>query len=202
MKQIRKFQEAHPFFNVVLILTLFIILFFILMRMYFPPGEFQGYSSFIVAFEFARCIQDVFNLLQTFSAEDIGKIDIGNYLDFGFMISYSLLLGYLFVKSAKIFKKRWLIIGIPLAIIIFIGDLFENIILLRITHIYVANLDESEIVQLVDKLQIITWVKWGSLAFAFFIFYEVLRRLHWFFKISGLVCLFPLLYILILKNYY
>jgi len=167
------------------------------MEFFFPVGKFSGYGSFILAFEFAENIQDIHLLLQTFSIEDIQNIDKGNYFDFGFMATYSTLLGYLYYKSAKIFNKKWLLLGIPLAIIIFSSDFIENIILLKITNIYVTNLNESIMDSLLAKLHVITWVKWGGLAFTFFIFYEVLYRLHWFYKITGPICLLPFLYIII-----
>lgn len=196
MKFIKLFTRSRPFSKVTITLSLLLILFTIIMEFYFPDYAVNGFQSYILAFEFAETTNDIQLLLQNLTDVEIRNIDLGNYFDFGYMLTYSLLLAYIFAKSAKEFGKKWLNIGIPISIIILLSDFLENLILLKITKIYSVELDEILISELLQNLQIITWVKWGGIAFVLFIFYEVLYRLKWFYKIGGIICLFPFIYIL------
>ncbi|MEN8117503.1 MAG: hypothetical protein ABFS16_11015 [Bacteroidota bacterium] len=190
-----KYFRTHPFATGGL-LVLPLLVFIILMNRYFPATAPDSFKSFIVAFEFATTPEHIHNLFNNMSAESIRNIDYGNYIDFGFMLTYSVLLAFLFVKAARIFKKKWLYLGIPISIIVFLADFTENIFLLKITGIYVSGLNETVLIAILEKLQVATWTKWGGLAFGFLLFYEVMLRLNWFYKIIGLACLFPFLYIL------
>jgi hypothetical protein len=171
------------------------------MQSYFPENKNNDFGSFIIAFEFATSIQDIQLLFQGLTIAEIKNIDLGNYIDFGFMIAYSILIAYIFVRSAREFKRKWLFAGLFLAVIILLSDFSENLILLKISKIYVLNENESLMIPLLKKLNVVTWLKWGGLAFTFFIFYEVLVRLNWFYKALGLICLFPFLFMLVTRNF-
>jgi len=186
----RKNFKTHPFAKNAL-LAVPLVIFVLLMDMYFPQKTPVGFQSFIVAFEFAQTIQDLNLLFSGLSVNEIQKIDIGNYIDFGFMLTYSLFLIVLFKKAAKEFNKKWLIVGVLMAIIALLTDFFENLILLKITEIYLANLNELLFIPLLEKLHFITWLKWGSLAFAFLFFSIELVKRNWFSKIVAFFCLPP-----------
>jgi hypothetical protein len=177
-----------------------LIVFVVLMGSYTPQKALVGFDSFIIAFEFAQTEEEVDTLFINLSPETIKNIDTGIYLDFGFMITYSFFLALYFAKSVRIFNKKWLLAGIPLSVIIFLGDFFENILLLKITQIYYTGLNKIALVSILEKLHIITWVKWGGLALAFMMISLVLFKGNWLCKLGALACLLPLLFSSIALN--
>ena len=187
--------QNRPLFWPTLFLVKILIIFLLLMNSYFPQIPANGYSSFIVAFEFAQTPAEVRSLFQNLTPDEIKRIDTGNYLDFGFMFAYSILIGFIFAKSARIFRRKWLYFGVVLSAVILLSDLAENVYLLKLSNSFLTN-NYSIHVNLLNNLHLFTWLKWGTLAFVFFIFYEVLIRLNWFYKIFGLLCLIPLLFLL------
>ena len=116
MKFINYYFKKHPF-AITGLFAIPLLVFIGLMGDYFPLKTPEGYQSFIVAFEFAQTIQDINVLFSSLSEIEIQKIDIGNYIDFGFMLTYSLFLISLFKKASKEFNKKWLAAGILLAVI-------------------------------------------------------------------------------------
>ena len=161
------------------------------MGSYFPLKVPMGFQSFIVAFEFAKSIQDLNLLFSGLSEMEIQMTDIGNYIDFGFMLTYSLFLISLFKIASKEFNRQWLNIGILFTIIALFSDFFENFILLKITEIYLSNLNESLFIPLLKKLHFITWLKWGTLTFAFLLFSVELIKRNWFSKTVAFFCILP-----------
>ena len=150
MKIFYRYFKNHPFAKSGL-LAIPLLIFIVLMGDYFPKKTPEGFQSFIVAFEFAQSIQDLNVLFSGLSAEEIQKIDIGNYFDFGFMLTYSIFLISLFRKASKEFKRKWLITGILFSVIALFSDFFENLILLEITKVYSTNLNESLFLPLLNK---------------------------------------------------
>jgi len=171
-----------------------LIVFVVLMDSFTPQKASTGFDSFIIAFEFAQSESDVNTLFINLPPETINNIDTGIYLDFGFMITYSFSLALFFTKSVRIFNMKWLLAGIPLSVIIFFGDFFENLLLLKITQIYYTGLNKIALVSILEKLHIITWVKWGGLALAFMLMSIVLFKGNWLSKLAALACLLPLLF--------
>ena len=123
----------------------------------------KGMFTPIIIFEFAQTFEDI-NML--FGTEDslerrnfIRSMDLGNWLDFIYMIMYSCFLAcfcYACIENTglKLFK-----ICLAITPIIFLGDLFENIQLLGITQKISTKDFASELIY----LQVFTWIKWGGL---------------------------------------
>lgn len=177
-----------------------LIAFVVLMGNYTPQKDSAGFDNFIIAFEFAQTEDEVDTLFINLPPETIKNIDTGIYLDFGFMITYSFFLALFFAKSVRIFNMKWLLAGIPLSVFIFFGDFFENLLLLKITQIYYTRLNKIALVSILEKLHIITWVKWGGLALVFMMISIVLFKGNWLSKLGALACLLPLLFSIVALN--
>lgn len=196
MKIINEAIKNRPYFTTTFLLSLLLIVFVVLMNLHFPKVQRNGYSDFILAFEFAKTTPEIESLFSELSVEQIKNIDTGNYLDFGFMLTYSLLLANFYIKSGKLFKKKWLKAGVLFSFVILLSDFAENTVLLRITKIYNSNFDPVIMQHLLNKLHVFTWIKWGLLAFILCVIYTVLVRLQWWFKIIGIILTFPLFYLI------
>ncbi|QGY47066.1 hypothetical protein GM418_26415 [Maribellus comscasis] len=173
-----------------------LVVFTIVMGIFFPESAPEHFSSFIIAFEFAQSPDDINLLLSPLSAKEIRQVDVGNYLDFGFMIVYTALLIKAFEKCAQLLDKKILKTGIFIAIVVLISDVAENIFLLRLTSNHINQSLNSEIMSNLDYLKIFTWTKWISLSVLFTFFYALVYNLRWLFKIIGVIFLFPLLYLI------
>ncbi|HKI87716.1 MAG TPA: hypothetical protein VKA38_01730 [Draconibacterium sp.] len=191
----KNYFQTHPFWKIgVLIIPL--VLFIFLMGRFFPKEAPEGFSSYIVAFEFAKTPADLQQLLGNLPKKAIHKIDVGNLLDFGFMATYTALLILSFLRFSKEFSKKWLKLGVVLAIIILLGDFTENIFLLRLTDNFLTSAPEETIVSNLSRLHIFTWIKWGTLAVAFFLLYTIFYRKKWYIEIVGVTVIFPLLFLI------
>jgi hypothetical protein len=164
-----------------------------IMEIYFPKTHPAEIPSFIIAFEFAETTSQIHQLFSGFTPEIIRDIDIGNYIDFGFMATYTLFLVLFFKKAAKVFNKKWLLTGIPLSIIVLFADVVENIYLLKITGMYSPSVADAELINALNKLHIVTWIKWGGLAviFALFSVRSMGRRI--IAHVEGIVFIIPFL---------
>lgn len=192
MSDTSQFFKIRPFAKIGLFVIPMLIL-TVAMNKYSPQKSPEGYKSFILAFEFAQTPEQTNTLFVNMQEETYKIMDTGIYIDFGFMIVYSLFLALFFYKSAGVAKMKWLLAGIPLSIVIFFGDFFENIFLLKISNIYHLELNLTAVASLLWKLHIITWIKWGGLSIAFLMISIYLFRGKWLSKIAGLVCLSPLI---------
>jgi len=188
-----KYFKTHPFAKIGL-LGIPMLLFIILMEIYFPKTNPDGYQSFIVAFEFAETPEQIHLLFNGFTAETFRNINIGNYIDFGFMITYTLFLALFFYKASKTFNKKWLLAGIPLSLIVLLADGLENTYLLQITQMYTPALADSDLLPALNKLHIITWVKWGGLAVIFAIFSVKSMGRRILSHIEGVIFIVPLIF--------
>ena len=133
----------------------------------------DGFSTPILAFEFVETEQEVIDLFGSdpaVRAELVRRFDLGNWVDFLYMLLYAGLLFLFAVQLVRVNasteqgRSGRFLYYIPafLAVVIFAGDLLENIQLLRIT----ANLD-GEYGRQLTLLPIFTWIKWGGLAIYF-----------------------------------
>jgi hypothetical protein len=143
------------------------LVFMLMMENYFPKTYPAGFQSFIIAFEFAKTPEQIHQLFKGFTPETYRNINIGNYIDFGFMCSYILFLALFFEKAAKSFKKKWLLTGIPLSLMVLISDATENVYLIQITDMYSNVATDYELISVLNKLHFITWIKWGGLSIIF-----------------------------------
>jgi hypothetical protein len=138
------------------------------MDLYFPKEAPQGFSSFIVAFEFIRSPADLETCINQLTLNEIHKLDIGNYIDFVFIFFYGLFLFYFFRKARILFDLKWLKSGQILTILIILFDLLENMMLLKITSVIEISTDETVLMPLIRVLHFSTTLKWFTLALVFF----------------------------------
>jgi len=189
----KQYFKKHPFAKIG-ILAIPMLIFTVLMDIFFPKTNPDGFQSFIIAFEFAKTPEQIHQLFSGFTAETFADINIGNYIDFGFMLTYTLFLVLFFKNAAKIFNKKWLLTGIPLSVIVLFADVMENIYLLRITGMYSPEVTDAALTSVLNKLHIFTWIKWGGLAviFALFSVKSMGRRI--IAHIEGIVFIIPFLF--------
>ncbi len=161
------------------------------MEFYLPSGAPEGYKSFIVAFEFAKTPAEIQTLFTDLSSETLKNIDKANYIDFGFMLAYSLFFGLMFKKAASVFKRRWLHWGVLLSVFIFLADFAENILLLNITKIYLSGSEIEILIPILKNLHLVTWLKWGGLAVAFVLFFFGMKKNTGLAKFTGASLLLP-----------
>ena len=188
----KDYFKTRPFARIG-ILAIPLLVFMILMDIYFPKTNPEGYQSFIVAFEFAETPGQIHQLFNGFTPGTFRDINIGNYIDFGFMTTYTLFLVLFFKNAAKIFNKKWLLTGIPLSIIVLLADVVENVYLLQITDLYLPFVSDAELETLLNKLHIVTWVKWGGLALIFALYSVKSMGKQIVAHIEGVVFIIPLL---------
>lgn len=188
----KTFFKQRPF-ALAGLLAIPLLICMIIMGNYFPRGQALGFSTFIIAFEFVSTTEEVRQLLAPLSPEQMARVDVGNYLDFAFMLFYSAFLFLFFREARTVFRLKWLVVGQVLAVIIFFGDLFENIQLLNITKAFQANPESLEIVPFLFKLQLFTWVKWLCLALSLLFASLGLLRGGGVAKTVAVVCVFPFL---------
>ena len=153
------------------------------------------FSSPIVFFQFIQSpveVTDFFGLTDyDFNSEKlIGQMDLGNRLDFGFAFIYCTFFFFFFKLLAEESEKGWYKAGMFLALLAFIGDVFENMQLLGIT----ANLQSGELETHIKLLAIFTWLKWGSLAIGFAIYGLWLMKLEGVLRLMGYVAWVPLVF--------
>jgi hypothetical protein len=171
------------------------LIFTVLMEIFFPKINTNEYQSFIVAFEFASTPRQIHQLFEGFSADAFRNINIGNYIDFGFMITYTLFLALFFKYAAKIFNMKWLLSGIPLSIIVLLADVVENIYLLQITAMYTPDISDAELIPVLKNLHTVTWIKWGGLALIFALYSVKAIGKRFLSHIEGVVFVFPFILI-------
>jgi len=188
----KNFFKIRPFAKLGII-AIPLLIFMVLMENYFPKTYPEGFQSFIIAFEFAKTPEQIHQLFNGFTADTFRNINIGNYIDYGFMFTYTLFLVLFFKKAANTFNKKWLLTGIPLAIVILFADFLENIYLLQITDIYTPSVTDADLNFVLRKLHIITWVKWGGLACIFALFSVKSMGKKILTHIEGVVFIIPLL---------
>ena len=152
------------------LLGLAVILVSVVLMFIFPGKSGRmpdGFTVPIIAFEFMQTRDEVESL---FGAPGSGErkelaaaMDLGNYLDFGYMVLYSLFLLLFSLQAARESGARYLNAGAVIALAVLAGDVLENLQLLGIT----AGLGSGDYLNELLLLQKFTWLKWGGLALAF-----------------------------------
>ena len=127
----------------------------------------EGFVTPIIAFEFIQTPEEVYLLFGSQRTEQremmVHAMDLGNRLDFIYMILYS---GFLFALCMNIFRQthqKLFAAGMVLAAVVLLGDFLENLQLLGIT----ANLDTGDFLGELERLRLFTWQKWGGLCLIF-----------------------------------
>ncbi len=137
------------------------------MGQYFPKEPAPSGINHIIAFEFVTDVPALKELLSIGDEAWLDRLDLGNRIDFIFMLCYTLLLGGWMIIAARTFQKRWLLIGLGLSLLALIGDLLENLELLALTDLYRLDATDQDFVSHLKRLSIFTWTKWLSLAVSF-----------------------------------
>ena len=173
------------------ILGLILLPFLFLMNEYSPPQEKipEGYSSSILAFEFASDEAELNEVLGTLTMSEMKDLDRLNYVDFGFMIIYGLFLFTFLsvfsglIDSALLSKVKFLI---PIAVVF---DALENLQLLKLTTAFSLNsVHQADF----HWLSLFTWGKWLILAIALSCIGYQMIQMTLKSKISGYILLLPI----------
>lgn len=159
------FIQQRPFAKAGL-LAVPLIICIILMGQQFPKQPVAGFQSTIIAFEFVTDTGEVLAILDSLSQEELAGMDRGNYIDFAFMLCYGSFVSLFFWLAYRQFGKPWMQAGIWLGLVVFLGDLLENIQLLNITSAYADGPKPLDLSSFITRLQLFTWIKWVGLAIA------------------------------------
>ena len=154
-----------PFAKVGLI-AIPLLLVALVLGFYNPKGPCQGFSSAIIAYEFAHTPADIAGIFQSLSPEERAGMDMTNIVDYPFMFLYSGFIFLFFMVAKRHFRMPWLVAGQVLAVLILLGDAFENVQLIQISSGFVENSDNVQLLPYLSKLHFFTWLKWGCLAIA------------------------------------
>jgi hypothetical protein len=123
-----------------------------------PPG----FRTPILAFEFARTHGEVEALFGVPGSAEraalVHAMDVGNTIDFAFMVAYSAFLACFALGVARVAGRPYALAAV-LAPTAAIADFAENLQLLAITGSLGATYDEA-----LSRLAVCTWTKWGGLA--------------------------------------
>ncbi len=162
---------SRPFFKSGIIGILLIITSLILLKV-FPsqaPKLPDGFFTPILAFEFAISRQEVENLFgepqSEYRESMVAAMDLGNRLDYAYMILYSSFLFGFSITCARLNRNRRYYFAALVSILVLIGDAMENVQLFGITR----KLAEGEFEMELQLLFYFTWLKWGGLALIFLI---------------------------------
>jgi hypothetical protein len=149
------------------------------------PSLPEGFMTPIIAFEFIQSPDEVF---QMFGGNDLAArttmkdaMDLGNRLDYVYMILYSMFLLLFSVTCKKITRNPYYFAGAGIALVVLAGDAMENIQLLGIT----ANLSAGDITPYLEPLYLFTWIKWGGIAMIFLVLFPWFLRGGLYSKIIG-----------------
>lgn len=156
-----------------------VILMSIVLLAVFPSrmhSEVEGFSTPIIAFEFAGTPEEVYRLFGREPSQErdamAGAMDRGNRLDFAYMVLYSLFLFLFSILSARESGTRFLYLGAALSVVALGGDILENIQLLGITE----NLATGDFQEELRRLSFFTWQKWGAIAGVFLVLIAYFRK--------------------------
>jgi len=147
-----------------------------------------GFFNPVVAFEFIRTEAEVYDLfghgLSDAQTGLISSFKTGTYLDFLYMIVYSLfLLTFAFV-CRRITGSKWFVFSGFIILAVIISDFSENIQLLAIMDKFqsidkvstAANLPSGGFNSELVLLNFFTWAKWGGLTALFISFIPFFRK--------------------------
>jgi hypothetical protein len=144
-----------------------VIVMSIVLLVVFPSktaSKVDGMITPVIAFEFLETPEEAYQLFgrEPSPARDamVAAMDLGNRLDFIYMILYTMFLSAFSTLAANESGMTLPRAGRVIAIIILLGDVLENVQLLAITEKLAAGGFECEI----GYLRLFTWVKWGGIA--------------------------------------
>ena len=155
-----------------------------------PPG----FVTPIMAFEFAT---DPAELGHLFSVDGAAAaMDRVNRWDFLYMALYNGFLIAFALACARRTGNRYYNALAALPLLIWFADAMENVQLLAITRVLAADGIEpilDQLLPLLDRLQLFTWLKWGGLALYFVLLWPYFRSRTGWVRWIGVVGLLPAL---------
>lgn len=170
--------KRHRPFLVSGLVGLAVILTSLVLMTVFPvkaPELPQGFFTPIIAFEFIQDREDVNALFGPAGSpvreNTIRKMDLGNRLDYAYMILYSSFLFIFCLQTYLITGKRWFLLGAFTTFVILAADMLENVQLLDIT----AMLSTGDFDEQLRLLHFFTWLKWGGIVAVFLILLPFFR---------------------------
>ncbi|MEQ8241334.1 MAG: hypothetical protein RIA69_19120 [Cyclobacteriaceae bacterium] len=140
-----------------------LLIFLFWMSQYFPSLAVNGFQNIIIALEFISNESDVAIIFESLNPTLIESIDVGNRIDFGFMLVYSTFFFFLFRKLKELHQYEYATIGQVLAFVMLLGDAIENFQLFTITGAYPLA-DFKSVETSIAILKVATWSKWLSIA--------------------------------------
>ena len=153
-----------------------------------PPSQSinmpNGFSTPILALEFARNQEVIDQLLESLTKADKRALVNAVWLDMGFMVAYNLFLYLILITIGKIIRKPLYAKIALMTSLILLADFFENIQILQV-------LNGREIS--IFLLQVSTWLKWLLLAYLILVVGRFLMTTGRVYdRILGLACFIPL----------
>jgi hypothetical protein len=136
----------------------------------------QGFINPVTAFEFISTETEVYDLFgsdpSNERAEFVNRMVKGTYLDFFYMIVYTVFLLFFTGVCSSITGRKWFLFGSIIAWGVFISDFGENLQLLSI----ISKLQSGNFSYELDKLNMFTRAKWGGLSALFISIIPFLRK--------------------------
>lgn len=152
-----------------------------------------GFMTPVLAFEFAETEAEVAALFapggQPAGDAVRAAMDRVNRLDFLYIALYGGCLLAFALTCARLTGQRLYFLAAALAVAIMAADVLENVQLLAITR----DLGARSIDDLLTRLRLFTWLKWGGLALWFLLMRPYFQREARLGRFIGLVSLLPLL---------
>jgi len=122
----------------------------------------EGYSSAIIAFEFASDPTELHEVLGDLTTQERASLDKINYVDFGFMILYGMFLFLLMSRLSTLYPSGLLARLRYLMPIVVMADASENMQLLKLNAL--DGMASQAMNTALTWLAIFTWTKWLTLA--------------------------------------
>lgn len=166
------------------ILGLAVILFSIVLMFIFPTEVSQmpdGFDVPIIAYEFLETDQEVkafFGPGEKVKFELVSTMNLGHRLDYLFLVFYGGFLAVWGVFCVRLTSNKIFYLVTFLAVIAALGDVFENIQLVKIANTLKKGVFTAEL----QNLFLYTRLKWGALSLAFPIIGICIFKFGWFGK--------------------
>lgn len=144
----------------------------------------KGFNTPILALEFIQTQQEAVTLFEVENRNEyINRFLLGNKIDYLFMVLYGTFMMCVGYKITLITKNKALYFSIFLGFLAIITDGIENQYILKI----IQNYNEETVHAHIQKLNLFTWIKWGSITTYFFIIAGYFWRGNLFSKVIGFV---------------
>jgi len=135
-----------------------------------------GFFNPVVAFEFVKTESEVYDIFghdaPGTKSELVSRMETGTYVDFFYMISYTVFLLLFAGVCRRITDTNWYIFSLFIALCVLRADFGENIQLLEI----MIKLPAGDFGYELGQLNIYTWGKWGGLSAYFLSLIPFLRK--------------------------